>query len=74
MEGNSQFVEMVKAYVQDRYLGNTCDSDCSSRISEILLLQTVTAMLNNVLHQGMKGWCSEMNAAALKTANDVICS
>ena len=74
MEGNSQFVEMVKAYVQDRYLGNTCDSDCSSRISEILPLQTVTAMLNNVLHQGMKGWCSEMNAAALKTANDVICS
>jgi len=55
MEGNSQFVEMVKAYVQDRYLGNTCDSDCSSRISEILPLQTVTAMLNNVLHQGMKG-------------------
>ena len=33
-----QFVEMVKAYVQDRYLGNTCYSDHSSRISDILLL------------------------------------
>ena len=51
---------MVKAYVQDRYLGNTCDSDYSSRISEILLLQTVTAMLNNVLRLMLRNECSSI--------------